>query len=66
VVCGNEQVKDRDFVRVFAPTLEMGTARTVLALGATWKTPPKHFDVPNAYPRADTEEGIKIYVHFPA
>jgi hypothetical protein len=31
-----------------------------------WKIPPKHFDVPNAYARADTEEGIQIYVHFPA
>ncbi len=65
VACGNEQVKFRDYVRVFAPTLEMGTARMVLSTSVKYKVPAKHFDVPNAYVNADAEEGITIYAEFP-
>jgi hypothetical protein len=65
VACGNEQIKGVNYENTFAPVLAMPTANTVCSLGIKWDVPPQHGDVPNAYPRAYTENGMKIYMEIP-
>ena len=66
VVCGNEQIAGENFNKIFAPTLELMNARVIIAYATMWGVPPMHGDIPNAFPRADTEEGIEIFVEIPA
>jgi hypothetical protein len=66
VACGNEQVKGENYDQTFAPTLEMTSVMMIFALAIFWGVPAKHGDVPNAFPRADTEDGLNIYMELPS
>jgi hypothetical protein len=37
----------------------------IFAMSIHWDVPVKHGDIPNAFPRADTEEGLNIYMEIP-
>ena len=45
--------------------MDMCTARLIMAIAEIWGVPPRHGDIPNAYVRAEGEEGIRIYLHIP-
>ncbi|KAJ0394051.1 hypothetical protein ATCC90586_009235 [Pythium insidiosum] len=45
--------------------LEVASGKFILAVGQVWGVPARHFDVPNAYPRALSEEGIEIHLAVP-
>jgi hypothetical protein len=65
VACGNEQVYGESYSQTFAPVMDIATVRYIFAMGVVWKVPPRHGDVPNAYVRAEGEEGIEIYMYVP-
>jgi hypothetical protein len=65
VACGNEQVHGESYNETFAPVMDMTTARFIMAMGLIWNVPPRHGDVPNAYVRAQGEEGVDIYMYAP-
>lgn len=43
--------------------MEMTTAKVGLELARVWGVSARHGDVPNAYVKADKEEGIEIALH---
>ncbi|POM71675.1 Hypothetical protein PHPALM_11725 [Phytophthora palmivora] len=65
VACGNEQVFGIDYLFTFAAVMELPSGKAVLALARIWRVPAKHGDVPNAYVKTSTEEGLKISMCIP-
>ena len=43
----------------------MTRENAILAIAHVWEVPARHRDVPNAYLKAATEEGVEIVVHVP-
>lgn len=54
-----------NFNLVFAAMLEMTSSKLIFALVHLWGVPARHGDVPNAYVKAATEEGIEILLYVP-
>ncbi|GMF15396.1 unnamed protein product [Phytophthora fragariaefolia] len=65
VACGNEQVLGVNYTLTFAAVLEMTSGKVIVALARIWGVPARHGDVPNAYVKAMTEEGIEIVIMVP-
>ena len=65
VARGDEQVFGLNYSSTFTPVMAMQTAMLIQALGMRWGVYPQHGDVPNAYVKADTEEGLEIYLQIP-
>ena len=65
VACGNEQIEGESFNLKFAPTLGISTVMLILNVAIYYDQPARNGDVPNAYPRADTEEEFDIYIELP-
>ena len=65
VACGNEQEHGVNYTNMFAPVMDMATARFILALGVVWGVPPRHGDILNAYTRAPFEKNVNVYLQLP-
>ncbi|OWY98308.1 Integrase, catalytic core protein [Phytophthora megakarya] len=65
VACGNEQVFGINYLLTFAAVMEWSSDKVLLAVARMWGVPARHGDVPNAYVKAPTEDGLKIYLHIP-
>lgn len=65
VVRGDEQIFGVNYSLTFAPVMTMSTAYLIFALAIRWGVPPEHGDIPNAYVRAQTEDGLEIYLQPP-
>ena len=65
VVCGNEQEEGVNYSSTFSPVMDMATTRFILALAMLWGVPPRHGDIPNAYPKAAIEKDLEIYLLLP-
>ncbi|KAE9351299.1 hypothetical protein PF008_g5993 [Phytophthora fragariae] len=65
VACGNEQEFGVDYLLTFAAVMELPSGKVVLAVGRIWGVPARHGDVPNAYVKAPTEEGLEIFLIIP-
>ncbi|MCP4569438.1 MAG: hypothetical protein GY841_17825, partial [FCB group bacterium] len=65
VACGNQQVHGIDFQDTFAPVMEVQLLPLFLKLAIMWGTKVHQGDVPNAYVKADCEQGYTIYMKIP-
>ncbi|OWZ16104.1 Methylmalonate-semialdehyde dehydrogenase [Phytophthora megakarya] len=65
VACGDEQVLGVNYTLTFAAVLEMTSGKVIFAFARIWGVRARHGDVPNAYVKAMTEEGIEIVLVIP-
>lgn len=65
VACGNEQKLGVNFFLVFAAVITMTGVKFIFVIAFIWNVPARHGDVPNAYVKATTEEGIDILLFVP-
>ena len=60
VACGNEQQYGVNYMLTFAGVIELSTCKIIFALVRLWGVPAKHGDIPNAYVKAEMEDGLDI------
>ena len=65
VACGNEQAFGVDYTMTISVMMEITTVEVMLALARAYGVPARHGDVPNAFVKADKEEGLDIAFHVP-
>ncbi len=62
VVCGNEQRYGIDYDKTFSEVMDTGTCHVMGALPLKWDVELIHDDVPNAYVKAESEEGFELFM----
>ncbi len=62
VVCGNEQRWGVDFDKTFTEVMDTAMFHVMAALSLTWNSDLIHGDVPNAYVKAEAENGYDLYM----
>ena len=65
VACGNEQIFGVNYTATFSAVMDNVSSKFVIAMGALWEVPAVHWDVPNAYVKAQKEEDLDIFLEVP-